>query len=58
MRYGNAMKVRVICSENCSSLGDAMRDLYSKSLLKDDFILMTGAVIGNLDLQSIMKKHK
>ncbi|XP_076068792.1 translation initiation factor eIF2B subunit epsilon-like [Oratosquilla oratoria] len=54
----SAMMVRVIASEDCHSLGDAMRDLYSKSVIKSDFFLLFGDVVANLDLKSLMEQHK
>ena len=57
-RFGQIMTVTVISSENCSSLGDAMRDLYSKALLKKDFILLSVDVIGNVNLKSLVHEHK
>ncbi|KAK3871718.1 hypothetical protein Pcinc_023149 [Petrolisthes cinctipes] len=52
------IKVMVVVSEDCLNLGDAMRDLYSKSLLKDDFILLQGDLVATLNLQDIVAKHK
>ncbi|KAK7087017.1 hypothetical protein SK128_001516 [Halocaridina rubra] len=57
-RGDQSMRVCVVASEDCHSMGDAMRDLYAKSLLKGDFFLMYGDVIGNLDLQGLMMRHK
>lgn len=45
-------------SEGCQSLGDAMRDIDAKALIRSDFILLTGDVIGNLNLMQIVEKHK
>ncbi|XP_069954474.1 translation initiation factor eIF2B subunit epsilon isoform X1 [Cherax quadricarinatus] len=52
------MKVCVVASEDCHSMGDAMRDLYAKSLLKDDFFLVHGDVVATIDLKSLMMKHR
>ncbi|KAB7502700.1 Translation initiation factor eIF-2B subunit epsilon [Armadillidium nasatum] len=52
------MKLMVVASDSCSSLGDAMRDLYSKSLLKKDFIILDGFVVGNANLREAVFMHK
>ncbi|CAA9998162.1 unnamed protein product [Nesidiocoris tenuis] len=52
------MSVTVITSDRCSSLGDAMRDLDAKAILRGDFILVTGNLIGNLDLLSALERHR
>ncbi|KAG7176675.1 translation initiation factor eIF-2B subunit epsilon-like [Homarus americanus] len=59
MRRGDCgLKISVVTSEDCHSMGDAMRDLYAKSLLKDDFFLVHGDVVATLDLKALMTKHK
>jgi len=50
--------VTCITNEDCRSYGDAMRDLYEKSVLRNDFILVSGDLISNLDLSSLFGKHK
>ncbi|CAL4133685.1 unnamed protein product, partial [Meganyctiphanes norvegica] len=57
-RGPGGLRVVVVASEDCCSLGDALRDLYEKSLLKDDFIIVNGDIVANLDLQDLLKKHK
>ena len=52
------MTVTIVVSEGCRSLGDAMRDLDAKSLIRGDFILLTGDVIGNIKLLPALEKHK
>ena len=54
----HAMSVRVIASEASACVGDALRVLDSQAVLKKDFILVHGDVIANIDLQSILAKHK
>lgn len=48
----------VVISEGCRSLGDAMRDLDAKAMIRSDFILLGGDVVGNLHLKPILEKHK
>ncbi|BET01456.1 translation Initiation Factor [Nesidiocoris tenuis] len=57
-REWGRMSVTVITSDRCSSLGDAMRDLDAKAILRGDFILVTGNLIGNLDLLSALERHR
>lgn len=52
------LKTCVVSSEDCQSMGDAMRDLYAKSLLNDDFFLVQGDLIATIDLKTLMTKHK
>lgn len=59
-RKGNwgSMVLNVIVSEGCRSFGDAMRDLDAKALIRTDFILLSGTVVGSLNLIPILEKHK
>lgn len=52
------LSVSVVVSEGCRSLGDAMRDLDAKAVIRSDFILLGGDVVGNLRLKPILEKHK
>lgn len=54
----SAMAVTVIVSETCRSLGDAMRDLDAKALIRSDFILVSGDMVGNLNLLPILDYHR
>jgi len=52
------MKITPIVSEGCISVGDALRDLDSKGILKSDFVLVYGDLVSNVGLKSIVEKHK
>ena len=52
------MTINPIVNEECRSLGDAMRDLDNKGLLRQDFILVNGDTIGNVNLSNALKEHK
>lgn len=53
------MVITTIGNEDCRSLGDAMRDLDAKGLLRSDFILIsTGDTISNVNLLPILEQHK
>ena len=58
MSSNNAMSVSVIASETFQSMGDALRELDSKAIIKSDFILINGDSIGNLPLKEIRAQHK
>uniref|UniRef100_A0A0A9XB24 Translation initiation factor eIF2B subunit epsilon n=1 Tax=Lygus hesperus TaxID=30085 RepID=A0A0A9XB24_LYGHE len=52
------MSVSVVTSDRCGSLGDAMRDLDAKALIRGDFILLSGNLVGNLELLPALERHK
>lgn len=52
------MKVTVIISESCHSLGDCLRDIDAKGVLRSDFVLLEPGVISNVSLLPLLKKHK
>jgi len=39
-------------------MGDALRDIDAKSLIRSDFILIYGDVVSNIKLQPIVEEHK
>ncbi|XP_073997537.1 eukaryotic translation initiation factor 2B subunit epsilon [Rhodnius prolixus] len=52
------MTVNVVVSDGCRSLGDALRDLDAKALIRSDFILLTGDIVANLKLLPALERHK
>jgi len=52
------MDVCTIVSDSCLSLGDALRDLEAKSIIRSDFVLVHGDLVANLKLASIFEEHK
>lgn len=54
------MSVEVISQSpaDCHSLGDSLRDLDGKALIRGDFILMSANVVSNAQLLPILEKHK
>jgi translation initiation factor eIF-2B subunit epsilon len=52
------VKIHVISSGDCQSLGDALRDLDAKGMIRNDFILMSTGVITNKGLRSWLDSHK
>lgn len=51
------MTVQIVGSDGCHSLGDALRDLYAKRLLRKHFILLNADTVTNADLFSILQTH-
>ena len=52
------VQLSIMMSENCYSLGDAMRDIDSQSLISSDFILVSGDLVSNMKLQQAIVEHK
>ncbi|XP_064608515.1 translation initiation factor eIF2B subunit epsilon-like [Liolophura sinensis] len=50
--------VMVIVSEDSLSVGDALRDVDDKSLIRSDFVLVTGDVVANIRLKHIVEVHR
>ncbi|XP_055585994.1 translation initiation factor eIF-2B subunit epsilon [Uranotaenia lowii] len=52
------MTVTVVSSEGCRCLGDALRDLDAKGLIRGNFILMGVDTITNANLGALLEEHK
>lgn len=52
------IQVITIINEGCLSLGDALRDLEAKSILRTDFVLVHGDLVSNLKLVEIVEEHR
>ncbi|KAG8444993.1 hypothetical protein GDO86_009948 [Hymenochirus boettgeri] len=50
--------VRVVTSELYRSLGDVLRDVDAKSLVRSDFILVTGDVVSNINIETALEEHR
>ncbi|KAF9199831.1 hypothetical protein BGZ49_010007 [Haplosporangium sp. Z 27] len=59
-QYGksSSMKIHTIVSQECMSVGDAMRELDAKQLIDTDFILVTGDVVSNMKLDKVLDEHR
>jgi len=51
-------KVMPVVSTNCLSMGDALRLMDHKDLIKSDFVLISGDVVTNACLGKIMEAHQ
>lgn len=48
----------LMSAESCLSMGDALREIEAKSLIRNDFILITGDLVSNMDISQVVKEHK
>uniref|UniRef100_A0A383VLX2 Translation initiation factor eIF2B subunit epsilon n=1 Tax=Tetradesmus obliquus TaxID=3088 RepID=A0A383VLX2_TETOB len=51
-------RVSTVVSTNCLSLGEAMRSLDQKDIIKGTFILVSGDTVSNMDLGPALAAHK
>jgi len=57
-RHTSPNTVRFETSDLYRSLGDVLRDVDAKSLVRSDFILVTGDVVSNLNISRALEEHK
>ncbi|CAL1580102.1 unnamed protein product [Knipowitschia caucasica] len=50
--------VHIITSELYRSLGDVLRDVDAKSLVRSDFVLVYGDVVSNIDVSEALHAHR
>eukprot|EP00741_Cyanophora_paradoxa_P019103 tig00021122_g18445.t1 len=53
-----APAVQIVVAEGCESIGDALREIDGKSLIRGDFVLVFGDVITNLNVAKVVAEHK
>lgn len=58
MKPTSPVKLQIIISEDCPSVGDALRDIDSQSLIRSDFVLVSGDLVANMELMEVIQKHK
>ncbi|CAD5119454.1 DgyrCDS8061 [Dimorphilus gyrociliatus] len=58
IRKSNPCTIKIFSSQECVSLGDALRDLDKKNIIQNDFILVNGDLISNMTLSPILQEHK
>lgn len=51
------LNVETIVSQDCRSVGDALRLLDHRDFLKSDFVLVSGDVVTNMNLSLAFKEH-
>jgi translation initiation factor eIF-2B subunit epsilon len=52
------LEINIIPSYNCMSAGEALRLVDQEGIIKDDFILVSGDVVTNMNLQAALEAHK
>ncbi|XP_058044010.1 translation initiation factor eIF-2B subunit epsilon [Ahaetulla prasina] len=50
--------VRFVISDLYRSLGDILRDVDAKSLVRSDFILVSGDVVSNINISAALQEHR
>ncbi|XP_048460489.1 translation initiation factor eIF-2B subunit epsilon-like [Rhincodon typus] len=50
--------IHVMSSESYRSLGDVLRDVDAKSVLRSDFILIYGDIVSNVNVSKALEEHK
>lgn len=50
--------VHIITSDLYRSLGDVLRDVDAKSLVRSDFVLVYGDVVSNVDISQALQEHR
>ncbi|XP_048578776.1 translation initiation factor eIF-2B subunit epsilon isoform X2 [Nematostella vectensis] len=50
--------IHTIVVEDCLSTGDALREIDRKSLIRSDFVLVSGDVVSNMKLDKVLQEHK
>ncbi len=58
MSTTSPVKLRIIISEDCPSVGDALRNIDSQSLIHSDFVLVSGDLVANMELKEMIERHK
>ncbi|XP_039344682.1 translation initiation factor eIF-2B subunit epsilon [Mauremys reevesii] len=51
-------KVRIVTSDLYRSLGDVLRDVDAKSLVRSDFLLVSGDVVSNINVSAALEEHR
>ncbi|KAG8581711.1 hypothetical protein GDO81_007775 [Engystomops pustulosus] len=57
-RATSSNTVHVVTSELYRSLGDVLRDVDAKSLVRSDFVLVTGDVVSNVNIEAALEEHR
>jgi translation initiation factor eIF-2B subunit epsilon len=52
------MEVQVLVSQECHSVGDALRELDAKQIVSGDFILVSGDLVANFSLKEALEFHR
>ena len=58
MKPLSPVKIHIIISEDCPSVGDALRNIDAQCLIKSDFVLVSGDLVANMELKDVIEQHK
>lgn len=58
MNPTSPVKLHIIVSEDCPSVGDALRNIDAQSLIRSDFVLVSGDLVSNMHLREVIQKHR
>ena len=50
--------VRIISSENCHNLGDILRAVFAMKLISNDFVLLMGDIISEIDIREMVQRYE
>ncbi|KAJ9050657.1 translation initiation factor eIF-2B epsilon subunit, GEF [Entomophthora muscae] len=56
-KQGASVKIHVIVTQQLLSVGDALREVDAKSIIRSDFILISADTVSNVKLQDAVKAH-
>lgn len=56
-RQESPFAVQIVESRDSLSVGDAMREIDARSIIKRDFILLDADVVSNMHLQNVLQQH-
>lgn len=54
----SSMKVVIVVAKRCLSLGDALRELDARAVVRNDFVLLSGDTVANVQLRQIIDDHR
>lgn len=54
----STMHIQLVVNAECTSMGDALRDIDGRSLIHGDFILVCGDVVSNMNLNQALQTHR
>lgn len=54
----STMHIQIVVNNECMSMGDALRDIDSRSIIHGDFFLVCGDIVSNMNLAESLQAHK
>ena len=56
-KFGYRAKIKVVSTPDAENFGDALRTVASMQVINDDFIIVRGDVISNINIHEALKMH-